>query len=99
MANLTKLEFVALDISGKNYLSCVLDAEIHLDAMGVGDTIKEKNKASDQENVKAMIFMRHHLDEALKIEYLTIKDSLVLWKNLKERYDYRKMVFLPKARH
>ncbi|XP_059311187.1 uncharacterized protein LOC132062667 [Lycium ferocissimum] len=99
MANLTKLEFVALDISGKNYLSWVLDLEIHLDAMGLGDTIKENNKASNQENAKAMIFLRHHLDEDLKIEYLTIKDPLVLWKNLKERYDHLKMVFLPKARH
>ncbi|XP_060202781.1 uncharacterized protein LOC132631205 [Lycium barbarum] len=99
MANFTKLEFVALDISGKNYLSWVLDAEIHLDAMGLGDSIKEKNKASNQENAKAMIFLRHHLDEALKIEYLTIQDPLVLCKNLKERYDHLKMVFLPKARH
>jgi hypothetical protein len=32
MSNLTKLEFVALDISGKNYLSWILDAEIHLEA-------------------------------------------------------------------
>ncbi|XP_060195407.1 uncharacterized protein LOC132624682 [Lycium barbarum] len=85
MANLTKLEFVALDISDKNYLSWVLDAEIHLDAMGLGDTIKENNKAFNQENAKAMIFLRHHLDEDLKIEYLTIKNQLVLWKNLKER--------------
>ncbi|XP_060200411.1 uncharacterized protein LOC132628666 [Lycium barbarum] len=43
--------------------------------------------------------MRHHLVEALKIEYLTIKDPLVLWKNLKEMYDHLKVVFLPKARH
>ncbi|XP_059291194.1 uncharacterized protein LOC132044703 [Lycium ferocissimum] len=85
MANLTKLEFVALDISSKNYLSWVLDVKIHLDAIGLGDTIKEKNKASNQENAKAMIFLRHHLDEDLKIEYLTIKDLLILWKNLKER--------------
>ncbi|XP_059281381.1 uncharacterized protein LOC132035079 [Lycium ferocissimum] len=99
MANLTKLEFVALDISGKNYLSWVLDAEIHLDAMGLGDTIKEKNKASNQENAKAMLVMRHHLDEALKIEYLSIKDPLVLWKNLKEMYDHLKVVLHPKARH
>ncbi|KAH1063936.1 hypothetical protein J1N35_028923 [Gossypium stocksii] len=32
MSNLAKLEFAALDILGKNYLSWVLDAEIHLDA-------------------------------------------------------------------
>ena len=61
MSNLAKLEFVALDITGKNYLSWVLDAEIHLDANGLGDTIKESNKASNQDKAKAMIFLRHHL--------------------------------------
>nr|XP_016474081.1 PREDICTED: uncharacterized protein LOC107795890 [Nicotiana tabacum] len=39
MSNLSKLEFVVLDISGKNYLSWVLDVEIHLAAKGLGDTI------------------------------------------------------------
>ncbi|KAK9700204.1 hypothetical protein RND81_08G223400 [Saponaria officinalis] len=35
MSNIAKLGFVALDITGKNYLSWVLDAEIHLDARGL----------------------------------------------------------------
>ncbi|XP_070005457.1 uncharacterized protein [Nicotiana sylvestris] len=39
MSNLSKLEFVVLDIFEKNYLSRVLDAEIHLAAKGLGDTI------------------------------------------------------------
>ncbi|KAJ3692124.1 hypothetical protein LUZ60_012474 [Juncus effusus] len=98
MANLTKLEFVALDISGNNYLSWILDAKIHLDAMGLGDTIKAGNKASIQDRAKAMIFLRHHLHESLKSEYLTVKDPLLLWKNLKERYDHQKTIILPKAR-
>ncbi|XP_069150858.1 uncharacterized protein [Solanum lycopersicum] len=38
-----------------------------------------------------MIFLHHYLDEILKIEYLTVKDPLVLWKNLKERFDHLKM--------
>ncbi|XP_049399981.1 uncharacterized protein LOC125864087 [Solanum stenotomum] len=99
MANLTKLEFVALHSSDKNYLSWVLDTEIHLDAMGLGDTIKIENKASKQDCAKAMIFLRHHIDEILKIEYLTVKDPLVLWNNLKERYDHLKMVIHPKAQY
>ena len=45
MSNLTKLEFVALDILRKNYLSWMLDAEIHLNAMNLGVTIKEGNQA------------------------------------------------------
>ncbi|XP_069155628.1 uncharacterized protein [Solanum lycopersicum] len=66
MVNLTKLEFTALQSSGRNYLSWVLDAEIHLDAMCLGDTIKEENKTSNQNYARAMIFLRHHLDEILK---------------------------------
>ncbi|XP_060185636.1 uncharacterized protein LOC132615101 [Lycium barbarum] len=37
-----------------------------------------------------MIFLRHHLDEGLKVEYLTVKDPLELWTGLKERYDHIK---------
>ena len=99
MANLTKIEFAALDINGNNYLSWVLDAEIHLDAMNLGETIKEGNATSIQEKAKAMIFLCHHLHEELKMEYLTIKDPCILWKNLKQRYDHQKTVILPKARY
>jgi hypothetical protein len=99
MSNLTKLEFVALDISGKNYLSWILDAEIHLEAMNLGDTIKDGNQASPQNRTKSMIFIRHHLHEELKTEYLTVKDPLILWNNLKERYEHQKTVILPKARY
>ena len=56
MSNIAKLEFAALDISGKNYLSWILDAEIHLDAMNLGNTIKEGNVASLQDRTKALIF-------------------------------------------
>ncbi|XP_070004395.1 uncharacterized protein [Nicotiana sylvestris] len=97
--HLSKLEFVALDISDKSYMSWVLDAEIHLDAMGLADTIKDKNQTSNQDCAKAMIFLRHHLDEGLKMEYLTIKDPVILWNNLKDRYDHLKMVVLPQARY
>ena len=67
MSNLTKLEFVVLYSLGENYLSWVLDAEIHLDAMGLGDSIKEENKASKQNYVRAMLFLRYHLNEILKL--------------------------------
>jgi hypothetical protein len=78
MAHLTKPEFVALDISGKNYLPWTLDAEIHLTANNLGDTIKDENKVTPQEKAKAMIFLRHHIHEDLKTEYLTVKDPLEL---------------------
>ncbi|XP_070004993.1 uncharacterized protein [Nicotiana sylvestris] len=95
MLNLSKLEFVALGISGNNYW--VLDAEIHLDAKGLDDTIKEENEASSQDKAKAMIFLHHHLDEGLKSEYLTLKDPFQLWTSLKELYDHLKATVLPRA--
>ena len=63
MSNITKLEFVALDISGKNYLSWIIDTKLHLDVMDLGATIKQGNQASLQDSAKALIFLRHHLHE------------------------------------
>ncbi|XP_049391535.1 uncharacterized protein LOC125855933 [Solanum stenotomum] len=99
MSNLSKREFVALNISGKNYLSWVLDAKIHLTAKGLGDSIIKGNKASSQDKEKAMIFLRYHLDEGLKVEYLTVKDPLELWICLKGRYDHLKATVFPRARY
>ncbi|XP_027062948.1 uncharacterized protein [Coffea arabica] len=67
--------------------------------MGLGNTIVDENDASNQDRAKAMIFLRRHLDEGLKVEYLTVKDSLVLWQDLKEKFDHLKLVVLPKARY
>ncbi|XP_034200025.1 uncharacterized protein LOC117615123 [Prunus dulcis] len=90
MANLAKLEFAALDLSGDNFLSWVLDAKIHLRANGLGQTIVDENDASLEENAKAMIFLRRHIHEALKSEYVVVDEPLVLWKALGERYDHQK---------
>lgn len=98
MANSAKLEFVALDISGKNYLSWVLNAEIHIQASNLGNTIKKGNTVSQHDRAKAMIFLCHHIHEGMKDEYITVKNPLKLWKALAERYAYQKDVMLPKAR-
>ncbi|KAK5825309.1 hypothetical protein PVK06_020125 [Gossypium arboreum] len=90
MSNLAKLEFAALDIS---------DAKIHLNAKDLGNTILVDKESTNQDKTKAIIFIRHHLHERLKVEYLTVKDPLELWKNLKERFDHQKTVILPKARY
>ena len=78
MPNITKLEFVALDISGKNYLSWILDVELHLDAMNLGATIKEGNQASLQDCTKTLIFLYHHLHKGIKNKYLMVKDPFTL---------------------
>ncbi|XP_070044941.1 uncharacterized protein [Nicotiana tomentosiformis] len=82
----------ALDISGKSYMSWVFDAEIHIDAMSLADTIKDKNQASNQDSSKAMIFLFYHLDEGLKMKYITLKDPIIMWNNWKDRYVHLKMI-------
>ncbi|KAK8306375.1 hypothetical protein V6Z12_D03G123800 [Gossypium hirsutum] len=94
MSNFAKLEFAALDISSKNYLSWVLDAEIHLDAKGLGNTILANKEASNQDKAKIIIFIHHHLHEGLKVEYLIVKDPLELWKKLKEQFDHQNTMHL-----
>ncbi|CAN6541272.1 unnamed protein product [Malus baccata var. baccata] len=99
MANLTKLDFVALNITGKNYLTRVMDAKIHLEAGNLGETIKEDNSASSQDQANAMILIRRYLDEGLKSEYLKIENPLTLWNALKNRYNHQKTMILPRARY
>ena len=99
MSNIAKPEFALLDISGNNYLSWILDVELYLQSKGLADTIRDNNETSLQDKATAMIFIRRHLHESLKTQYLTIRDPLTLWKNLKDRYDHQKTVVLPRARH
>ena len=47
-----KIEYTTLDIFENNYLSWILDVEIHLEAMTHEETIKEGNNASLQERAK-----------------------------------------------
>ena len=67
--------------------------------MNLGNTIKEGNDASLQDCTRALIFLRHHIDEGLKGEYLTVKDSFILWNNLREQHDHQKTIILPKAHY
>ncbi|CAM8994597.1 unnamed protein product [Rhodiola kirilowii] len=88
MTNLVKLDFSPLGIAGTNYMSWTMDIEIHLQSMGLSETIKEGNEPSEIDMAKSLIFIRRHLHEDLKNEYLTVKNPCELWKNLKERYDH-----------
>ena len=99
MVNLAKLDFVALDITGKNYLTWVVDVKIHLEAGNLAETIREENSAPSQDRAKAMIFIHRHLDEGLKSEYIMVEDPLALWKALRNRYDHQKTVIFPRAHY
>ncbi|GKA69417.1 hypothetical protein Tco_0775481 [Tanacetum coccineum] len=95
MSNLLKLEFSALNVTGKNYMPWVLDVKMHLESMGITQTIVENNDSPPQDKARANIFLRKHIDDGLKFEYLTTKDPSILWKDLKDRFDNQREVLLP----
>ncbi|CAH9076788.1 unnamed protein product [Cuscuta europaea] len=99
MANISKREFDVLDLSGQKYLEWKVDALAHLKANALENTIGENNSATPQNKAKAIIFLRHHLHESLKSEYLLVDDPKELWDNLQERYGHQQKVLLPKAQY
>ena len=69
----------------------------HLKANGLEKTIDDKNTTTPQEKAKAIVFLRHHIHESLKTEYLFVEDPKDLWDSLEERYGHQKEVLLPQA--
>ena len=71
MSNITKLEFVALDILGNNSLSWILDTKIHLEIMNLDeinvdvinleDITMDDNRVSQKDRSKAIIFICYYL--------------------------------------
>ena len=100
MSNLNKLDFTALEVSGRNYLKWVQDVKLHLTAKNLRPAIKDEtdNPVSKAEKATVMIFIRRHIHNALQIEYLAEEDPRALWVALADRFDHQKDILLPKAR-
>ncbi|KAM1411984.1 hypothetical protein ACFXTO_024787 [Malus domestica] len=102
MSNLNKLDFSALEVSGRNYLKWVQDVKLHLIAKGIKATIETSiaNKPVDEaQKATAMIFIRINIHDALQTEYLTEDDPRTLWLALVDHFEKQKNIYLPKARH
>ena len=48
---------------------------------------KDENKASPEDKAKALIFLRRHLDEGLKCEYMNFKEPHIPCKALNDRFE------------
>ncbi|GJS17903.1 hypothetical protein Tco_0412375 [Tanacetum coccineum] len=68
----------------------MLEAETYLDAYGLRDTIQAGKVTTSMQKAKALMSIPHRLHVDLKIEYLTVKDPLVLWNKLKDIFDHQK---------
>ncbi|XP_013648681.1 uncharacterized protein LOC106353467 [Brassica napus] len=99
MSKIANLDFSALKSNGDNYLEWALDAKIMLRTKDLGDTITEDNNSSDKDKNRAIYMMRHHFQENLKTQYMTMENPYDLWIALQRRYDHQKTVLLPKAQY
>ena len=85
-----------------HYQTWALDCEFHLQAMQLTPTIARPTAGvpapPPHDKAKACIFLRHHIHPDLKMEYLEVKDPLVLWVKLQECFGKQKAVLLPLAR-
>lgn len=98
MANPAKLEFATLNMMGEIYMTWTIDLKMHVESMGLSQTVVKNNKESNQNKAKAIIFIRKHLDESLKEEYLCVEDPKDPWNELKEIFDHQMDITLPDSR-
>lgn len=80
---------------GNNYLSWIIDGEIHPYTMEWETQPKKKIK-NQCKGVPRQLFSLS--TQRIKLNILLYKDPLHVWKNLKERYNHQEAVILPKAR-
>ena len=99
MSDVTKREFVELTLDGSNYLTWAFDVEIHLTSSDLSETIVPDSECSSAQKAKALIFLRHHLNQDLKNEHLTEKDPLILWKSLNDCFHQQTNIILPQAQY
>ncbi|KAM1432933.1 hypothetical protein ACFXTO_015419 [Malus domestica] len=100
MSNLNKLDFTALEVSGRNYLKWVQDVKLYLIAKNLRPAIEDEmnNPVGKAEKVTAIVFIQRHIHDALQTKYLAEEDPRALWVALADRFDHQKNIFLPEAR-
>ncbi|XP_022003905.1 uncharacterized protein LOC110901382 [Helianthus annuus] len=86
MANIAKIEFPALNITGENYMPWTAHVKRHLKSMGVLETITEGNKCSDQDKV-LWEDLKSRFDHQREVLLPTARDE---WNNLRFQ-DFKKV--------
>lgn len=101
MCDIVKEDFPKLSLcSGcRYYLTWASQIEAYLAKNDLTETITSGSNCSLAQKANALIYMRRHLDEDFKYEFLFERDPLVLWQSLKDRFDQLKSVDLIQARY
>ncbi|XP_068340410.1 uncharacterized protein [Pyrus communis] len=102
MSNLNKLDFTALEVSGRNYLKWVQEVKLHPTAKGITAAIEaptNEKLVDEAQKAIAILFIQRHINDALQTKYLAEEDPCTLWLTLADRFDHQKDIYLPEARH
>ncbi|XP_024185911.1 uncharacterized protein LOC112190672 [Rosa chinensis] len=100
MSNAPRLDFQMLDSTGSEYYSWVTDVENHLTSRGILPIIQAPNpglvfQRTPTKHAQAIILMRRHMDKALRLEYMSMRDARDLWVALEERFGNIQDTLLP----
>ncbi|XP_040367250.1 uncharacterized protein LOC121050596 [Rosa chinensis] len=100
MSNEPRLDFQMLDSTGSEYYSWVTDVENHLTSKGILPIIQAPDpglvfQRTPTKHAQAIILMRRHMDKALRLEYMSMKDARELWVALEERFGNIQDTLLP----
>uniref|UniRef100_A0A0D3DNX8 CCHC-type domain-containing protein n=1 Tax=Brassica oleracea var. oleracea TaxID=109376 RepID=A0A0D3DNX8_BRAOL len=82
MANIEKLQFPVLKITGENYVGWVTNVKPYLVMKKITKTIVIGNKSPPEHIAEAIIFLKKHLDENLTHDYANVEDPAELWQSL-----------------
>ena len=105
---LQALMFPPLSVDGTNFLEWINDAKTVLSAENlartlitpVASTSATTNRADNIPEVckwQALLLLRRHLDQALRLQYLEVDDPADLWAQLHARFHHQQTLFLPQA--
>ncbi|XP_023731769.1 uncharacterized protein LOC111879536 [Lactuca sativa] len=87
MSNIAKLEFAALEVSGKNYVSWMIDLKMHLESMGISNAIYEFNNCLAQDKAKAQNLLKERFDHQKEVILPNARDK---WRTLRFQ-DFKKV--------
>ena len=107
-SRLQALLFPPLNSDGSNFLEWINDAKTVLSAEDLARTLikpitSTSTGPNPAENIpavcrwQAVVLLRRHLDQTLRMHYLEVNDHADLWVQLNERFNHQQTLCLPQA--
>ena len=110
-SRLQTLLFPPLNTDGSNFFKWVNDAKTILSAEDLAKIFKHtkpftstSNSETNEAHIpvvskwQALVLLRHHMDQVLRLQYLEIDNPADMWAQLHARFHHQQTMFLPQAR-